>query len=72
MLSAARYITAGISTGSLSRIASWSTKLRGFLEDEAFKRGHSKIPPRMLADNDIALDFLAAIADEDKGRTRVS
>ena len=67
-----RYITAGISQNSLTRIASWACKLRGFLDDEAFSSGHSRVTSAMVADNDIALKFLAHVADEDKGRTRVA
>ena len=68
---AVKYITAGISGGSLTRIASWANKLHQFLADEALRRGHARVNADMVADNDLALKFLAATADENKGRTRV-
>ena len=40
---AVRYITAGISQNSLSRIASWANILWDFLADEALKEGHARI-----------------------------
>ena len=48
---AVRYVTAGISHNSPSRIASWSNKLRDFLNDEAFSRGHARETPAMVADS---------------------
>ena len=69
---AAKYITAGISGGSLTRIAAWANKLHQFLENEALDRGHARVTSAMVADNDLALKFLAATADENKGRTRVA
>ena len=70
--SATKYITAGISVNSPSRIASWVIKLRGFLQVKAIQMGHARPVPALLRDNATALEFLAGIADEDKGRTRVA
>ena len=67
---AAKYITAGISDQSLSRIASWLRKFRSALQVRAWQSGHSVVKPRMMGDNNLALDFLTDVANEKRGRTR--
>lgn len=67
-----KYITAGLSLNSLSRIASWANKFHRFVESETTRLGHARVPPALVADNDVALRFLAETADEDLGRTRVA
>lgn len=67
-----KYTTTGISGGSLARIAAWANELHDFLETEALSQGHARVTSAMVTDNDIALKFLAATADENKGRTRVA
>ena len=67
-----KYITAGLSRNSLSRIASWANKFHQYVEHESLTRGHSKVVPALVIDNNVALDFLAKTADEDLGRTRVA
>ena len=67
-----KYITAGLSAGSLSRISSWSGKLQSFLLARARRLGHPRVTPEMMADVNNMLAFLAFVADQKKGRTRVS
>ena len=68
---ATKYITAGLSQQSLVRVAAWLRRYYTFL---ASRNDPSLRPPVLLPqveDNDLALDFLAHVADENRGRTRV-
>ena len=67
----AKYVTAGLSAGSLSRIASWASKLQDFLRDRARRAGYAAVTPAMMASPNVMLEFLAFVADQNKGRTRV-
>ena len=67
----AEYVAAGISAGSLSSIASWLRKFLDYVCKRAWSRGRIGPSRRMFNDNDVALGFLAHVADEQRGRTRV-
>ena len=67
--SAARWITAGLSVGSLQRITSWLRKFLVYLIGRVNDAG-TKLSHRVFNNNEIALDFLAAVADEDAGMMR--
>ena len=70
--SVARYVTAGASESSLKAVASWLRKFLAFLCDLSWVKGKLGPSPKQFADNDNALRFLARVADEGKGRTRVA
>ena len=70
--SAASYITAGLGLGSWSRIAAWLRKYRAYLGVVAIDSGRPHPTRRMMWHNGLALEFLALVADERKGRTRVA
>ena len=67
-----RYVTSGLAANSLQRIASWLTKYKTFLCNNMWELGHSRLTPPMMENNDLALSFLASVAEEDRGRTRVA
>ena len=67
----ARYVTAGLTAGSWQRIHSWLMKFHAFLQIHALDVAAGPPTPRMMRDDSLALEFLAMIADERKGRTRV-
>ena len=66
------YVTSGVSVQSLSRVKSWLAKFLQFLQDEAQQAGRATPRRRAMSDNNTALRFLALVADENKGRTRVA
>ena len=67
---AATYITAGLTVGSWSRIASWLSTFYNYLADLALHKGRKRPYPKLMASNSVALEFLAMVADEQKGHTR--
>ena len=67
---AATYITAGLTQGSWARIASWLGKFYNYLQDLATHKGRARPYPKLMASNSVALEFLAIVADEQKGHTR--
>ena len=69
---AADYITAGLSAGSWLRYVSWLRKFRTYLQVLACDKRKAGPTPRMMKHNGIALEFLAMVADENKGRTRAA
>ena len=69
---AADYITAGLSIDSWQRYVSWLRKFGAYLQVLAFDKGKTRPTPRMMAHNGIALEFLAMVADERRGRTRAA
>ena len=66
------YVAAGVSDSSLQAIASWLRQFLQFLCDVAWSKGRLGPSAKMFADNDFALRFLAKVADQNKGRTRVT
>ena len=71
-INADKYVTSGLSANSLQRIASWLTKFKAFLRANMWELGHSRLTPAMAQNNDLALSFLASVADENSGRTRIA
>ena len=69
---AASYITAGLTEQSWLRIAAWLRQFRDFLVLRARRQGRRRPSPKWMADNGVALDFLAQVAAENKGNSRVS
>ena len=67
----AKYITAGLASQTWQRMAAWLTKYKSFLHVKALSTNLCETCPAMVTDNTLALEFLALVADEDKGRTRV-
>ena len=67
-----KYVTSGLSANSLQRIASWLKKFKTFLRDNMWELGHSELTPSMMRNNDLALGFLASVANEGRGRTRIA
>ena len=65
-------ITAGLSANSLTRVAAWLRRFADYVLSRAADADHDGFRKIMLACNDIALEFLAEVAQEDRGRTRVS
>ena len=70
--SAVNYITAGVGAASWTRIAAWLRKYTSFLTQVAESSGKGAVSAKMIRHNGLALDFLARIADEGRGRTRVA
>ena len=70
--SAAAFITAGLGVASWMRIASWLRRFRAYLGVVAIDSGRVRPTRRMMRHNGLALEFLAMVADERKGRTRVA
>ena len=68
---AATYITAGLSLQSWTHIESWLRQYKGFLAARARRRRLGAPTPTMMRDNGLALDFLAAVARQQRGRTCV-
>ena len=68
----AKYVTAGLTAGSWQRIHSWLTKFHSFLVVHALDAVTGPPTPAMMRDDSLSLEFLAMIADEQKGRTRVN
>ena len=68
----AKYVTAGLGANSWARISSWLVKFRQFLDVTALDNGGLRASPEIMQCDATALDFLAMIADEDNGRTRVA
>ena len=66
---AARWITAGLSVGSLQRITSWLRKFLVYLVGRVTDAG-TKISHKVFNNNELALDFLAQVADEGAGVMR--
>ena len=69
--SATKYITAGLSQQSLVRVSAWLHRFYIFLALNNDLSSPSNVVLSQVEDNDLDLDFLAYVADEDKGRTRV-
>ena len=69
---AAEFITAGLGTQSWSRLASWLDKYKSFLLVLARRAGHRHLSPPWFISNAAAVEFLATVAAERKGRTRVA
>ena len=70
--SAASYITAGLEVESWERMAAWLKKYYEYLRVVAADEDSGRPSPRLMMDNARALEFLAIIADEKKGVTRVA
>ena len=68
----AKYVTAGMGKNSWARISSWLAKFRQFLDVVALDEGAARATPKLMRCNATALDFLAMVAEENKGRTRVA
>ena len=68
---ATKYITAGLSQQSLVRVSAWLQRFYVFLAFNNDLSSPSNVVLPQVRDNDLALDFLAYVADEDKGRSRV-
>ena len=66
----AQLITNGVAAGGWSRVAKWLTKFRDFLLQRAGRPLHHNELFRTMGSNTAALDFLAAVHQEGKGRTR--
>ena len=69
--SATKYITAGLSQQSLVRVAAWLRRYYTYLAAANDPASPSTVFRPQVEDNDVALDFLAYVADEGLGRTRV-
>ena len=68
----AKYVTAGISCDSIVRVAAW---LRDFLKFVTrIDQAKGRLGPRASTfnSNDVALRFLATVAEENRGRTRTA
>ena len=65
-------ITAGIAIQSLTRIAAWLRKFLKFASERAWGQGLLGPTPTTFHSNSNALDFLAEVAVENRGRTRVA
>ena len=68
----ADYITAGIALQSLLRIAAWLRHYLKFASERAWGQGLLAPTPTSFHDNDHALDFLAVVAAQNRGRSRVA
>ena len=68
---AATYITAGLSLQSWTHIESWLRQYKGFLVARARRLGLKQPTPKMMRNNGLALDFLSAVARQQRGRTCV-
>ena len=68
----ARLVTAGLGLNSWARISAWLLKFRQFLDVATLDRGATCASPALMQCNATALDFLAMVAEEGKGRTRVA
>ena len=69
---AAVFITAGLTADSWSRIAVWLTRFFEFISSAARRKGLRRPTPKLMASNSIALEFLASVANECTGHTRVN
>ena len=67
-----KYITAGLGLDSWSRVASWLQKFLAYLQLIAIDNGRTRPTPGMARSNSLALEFVAMVADEEKGHTRVA
>lgn len=68
---ATKYITAGLSQQSLVRVSAWLHRFYVFLAFNNDLSSPSNVFFSQVGDNELALDFLAHVADENKGRSRV-
>ena len=68
---AATYITAGLSLQSWTQIESWLRQYKEFIVARAGRRRLRSPTPKMMRNNGLALDFLAAVARQRRGRTCV-